>query len=512
MKIKRKYIIAVCAALLILLPGAYFALVWDDLAPVVGAFSRLGRLELFAVGFFEPRDVILRRFAQTLYASAPLEKNIRFETLLENFCSKRDRLLKQRLKKKKKIKRKHILKMTDLEYQEALDILVETELYLAKFDKEKYCQEGLDRLTSPREKYDYSYLAVEALYRKLRLVDRRRVLSAMFNQIVGSEKDHIRRHELVLDFLAQGVFQAADTQPLNRQKRLINDPLVLLELHNMRCGNINRIACDLFAAAGYQTRIVQLYNHVIAEIYYDSSWHYFDADTVLSADSIVKIDGKIPDTKTLSRNPHLWDKKDFYFDSVFRQGTSNIGGAFMYQCQLFQYPADKSPLYYVKTATPAKELGKNYGWNYYRKSIADDIVTSPVKPAFYRPSAPSLETLSVQGAKIALSFHSHNYSSDLAGYQLFVSKKSRGWDYPSRFCSEAVKRYIHPISVFTTAHYKSMSKMPPSEILQLKSADGKFSFDLPPGVYYITCKSCGRHGGGDSWTMPSNELQVRIGQ
>ena len=510
MKIKRKYIIAVCAALLILLPGAYFALVWDDLAPVVGAFSRLGRLELFAVGFSEPRDVILRRFAQTLYASAPLEKNIRFETLLENFCSKRDRLLKQRLKKKKKIKRKHILKMTDLEYQEALDILVETELYLAKFDKEKYCQEGLDRLTSPREKYDYSYLAVEALYRKLRLVDRRRVLSAMFNQIVGSEKDHIRRHELVLEFLAQGVLHGLE-QPLDRKGALFYDPLVLLELHNMRCGNINRIACDLFSSAGYETRVVQLSNHVISEIYYDSAWHYFDADTALDANSIVKIDGKIPDTKTLSRNPHLLDKKDFCFDSVFRPGSSHLGGAFMYQCQFFQFPPGTFPQYYIKTASPVEEFSTDYGWNYYRREKADDIIPYPAGPAIYRPAAPFVENLSVQGGKIALSCRANHYN-DLAGYKLFVGRKSRGWDYLFHYCSEAVKPYVHPISVFTAGHYRFMGEPLPSEVLQLKSADGKFSFDLPPGVYYLTCKAWGRHGGEDSWTLPSNELQVRIGQ
>ena len=512
LKIKRKYIRIALAALLILVSGSYFVLVWDDLVPVIGAFARLRRAELFFVGISEPRDSILRRFAEKLYtANDPCVKNVRFEALLADFCFRRDQRLQYRLARRKKIKRKHILEMKDREYQEALDFLVDTELYIAKFDKDKYCQEGLGRLTSPPGTHDYSYAAVEELFRKHRFVDRRRALSGIFFKIVGDEKDHTRRHELVLDFLAQGVLHGLE-QPLNREKALVYDPIVLLDLHNMRCGNINRIACDLFSSVGYKTRVVQLFNHVISEIYYDSSWHYFDADTVLNANGIVKIVGKIPDTKTLSENPHLWDKKDFYFDSVFRSHSRSLGGAFAYQCHIFRFPPGKYPAYYIKTATPVEEFSVEYGWNYYIMKKADDITCSPAGPILYRPSAPFLEKLSVQGGKITISCRSKNYNNDLQGYKLFVSKKSRGWEYLFHFCDEAVKPYIHPISVFTAAHYKSMGEPLPSEILQLKSADGHFSFDLPPGIYYITCKAYGRHGGEDSWTLPSNEIQVRIGQ
>ena len=512
LKIKRKYIRIALAALLILVSGSYFVLVWDDLVPVIGAFARLGRTELFFVGICEPRDSILRRFAEKVYpANGPYVKNVRFEALLADFCLRRDQRLQYRLARRKKIKRKHILEMKDREYQEALDCLVDTELYIAKFDKDKYCQEGLGRLTSPPGTHDYSYAAVEELFRKHRFVDRRRALSSIFFKIVGDEKDHTRRHELVLDFLAQGVLHGLE-QPLNREKALVYDPIVLLDLHNMRCGNINRIACDLFSSVGYKTRVVQLSSHVISEIYYDSSWHYFDADTVLNANGIVKIGGKIPDTKTLSENPHLWDKKDFYFDSVFRSHSRSLGGAFAYQCHIFRFPPGKYPAYYIKTATPVEEFSVEYGWNYYIMKKADDITCSPAGPILYRPSAPFLEKLSVQGGKITISCRSKNYNNDLQGYKLFVSKKSRGWEYLFHFCDEAVKPYIHPISVFTAAHYKSMGEPLPSEILQLKSADGHFSFDLPPGIYYITCKAYGRHGGEDSWTLPSNELQIRIGQ
>ena len=63
---------------------------------------------------------------------------------------------------------------------------------------------------------------------------------------------------------------------MHPDKSIVKDPLVLLELGEMRCGHVAGLAVDLFDAMGYEGRLVQLSCHVIAEIKYDGRWHYFD--------------------------------------------------------------------------------------------------------------------------------------------------------------------------------------------------------------------------------------------
>ena len=74
----------------------------------------------------------------------------------------------------------------------------------------------------------------------------------------------------------------------------VYDPLVLLELGDMWCTQGAILAIDLFGAAGYPGRLVQLAQHQIAEIYYDGDWHYFDTDSFGNGETILEDDGNIP--------------------------------------------------------------------------------------------------------------------------------------------------------------------------------------------------------------------------
>jgi hypothetical protein len=65
-------------------------------------------------------------------------------------------------------------------------------------------------------------------------------------------------------------------KPMHEDKTMVMDPLILLKLNEMRYSQVDRVAVDLFEAVGYQARVVQLGGHVIAEIFYESDWHYFD--------------------------------------------------------------------------------------------------------------------------------------------------------------------------------------------------------------------------------------------
>ena len=82
--------------------------------------------------------------------------------------------------------------------------------------------------------------------------------------------------------------------PVYPNGQMVEDPLVLLQLGEMQCGQMASLAVDLFAAAGYQGRLVQLGGHVIAEIYYGQNWHYFDADLFGNGETVFNPDGSIP--------------------------------------------------------------------------------------------------------------------------------------------------------------------------------------------------------------------------
>lgn len=49
----------------------------------------------------------------------------------------------------------------------------------------------------------------------------------------------------------------------------------------MKCGQVNRILCDLINSVEATAHVVQLNGHVISEFYYDYDWHCFDADVFL---------------------------------------------------------------------------------------------------------------------------------------------------------------------------------------------------------------------------------------
>src|SRR5439155_1153066 len=73
-----------------------------------------------------------------------------------------------------------------------------------------------------------------------------------------------------------------------------------LDLGEMRCGHVNRVAVDLFQAMGFRGRLVQAACHILAEICYDDAWHYFDGDIFGNGECVVRDDGHIPSMNELA--------------------------------------------------------------------------------------------------------------------------------------------------------------------------------------------------------------------
>ncbi len=418
--------------------------------------------------------------------------------------------------------------ISDDEFTELIEILVDTEKYINDFDVNEYMNTGCnysderysaDKIGKPIEDidntYDYDFDLVENLFSKYDHIDRKRVLSGLFYKIIGDETDNIKRHKLVLDFQAKGIFHNPLYQPLTRDGQEIYDPIVLLELHEMRCGNINRIACDLFSSVGYETRVVQLAGHVISEIYYDNDWHYFDADTVLNSDSIVIINDEIPSINELSLNPYLIDKMDFQFENYlypynsYGYNTKSYIHYLSYPSYFFNFTyTDIIPSYCYKTATDIEELNEYYGWNYY--DTVENNGLNTVDKDYYQPSIPFINEVTVSDNSVHIGYESVDKDDDILGYTIYVSKESRGWEYYNYYCNDAVGQYV--LNRYSPEQYDYVNELPKSEILLDRTKDGYYDLELENGTYYITIMAYDKHGEeiGKVWYNPSNELTVEV--
>lgn len=143
-----------------------------------------------------------------------------------------------------------------------------TDEYLAALDVRRFERQGTDytnpaysplRLGKPLANldtvWDYDHPRLEAVARRLEGVDRRTVLAAIFDQLTRGCRTNTERHLAVLTFLHKAGNHGL-LQPTWPDRTGVFDPLVLLELGEMRCGQVNRVAVDLFAAAGFAGRIV----------------------------------------------------------------------------------------------------------------------------------------------------------------------------------------------------------------------------------------------------------------
>jgi len=181
-----------------------------------------------------------------------------------------------------------------------------TNLFIQNIDISKYEKSGSDfgnpkysplRIGKTLEEiditYDYDFDRLAKTTKSLQGVDRHSALNHIFNEITNGAKNNTERHLLVLKFLQRSSLHNL-IQPIYPDKTGVFDPLVLLELSEMRCGQVSRVAIDLFASKGIKGRLVQVKNHVLAELFYDDSWHFFDADLLGGDQMIFNSQGEIP--------------------------------------------------------------------------------------------------------------------------------------------------------------------------------------------------------------------------
>ena len=383
----------------------------------------------------------------------------------------------------------------------------ETNEYISQFVPENYMKAGVDyfnpryspqRLNKSIDQIDitndYPFKYLEQIELKVRKVDRRKALKSIFEKITASSNTELERHLSVLNFLYKAAHHNQYVQPMYPDRTTVLDPIVLLELGEMRCGHVARVAADLFDAAGYKVRLVQLHAHVSAEIYYDGKWHLFEAD--LAGGPPIMVDGQIPSVEELSKTPFLIDKVPTKYEYYLSLSKVNSNSS-MYPSYFFFSKKALSQMeasYYYKTAT-SKEIknSKFYGWDLYKTDNHRWSLTD-FEPK-WEPSLPMFKNIKIKGNKFILEWEkSHDKDNDLLGYRVYLSEKSRGWNYKEVEAPDNVKKYF--FGGWNPEMYDNVFKEPPSDLGLIETSSTKIEIPISDKkeVIFVTVMAYDRHG------------------
>jgi hypothetical protein len=387
-----------------------------------------------------------------------------------------------------------------------------TQAYIDAFTPARYELSGSDSLNerySPKrigkpldqidDVKDYDFELLAKVSGRLADVDRRQALKAIFEKITSGARTEIEREVKLLEFLHQSGYHNIFVQPMYEDGQAVFDPLVLLELGEMRCGQVARIASDLYEAAGYRTRLVQAAEHVSAEVFYNGGWHILEADLSGGGQTIL-VDGSVPSIGDLTQQPALLDRLPsrheigVYMDPIRGRLASKPYPSY-YFFSKWAY-GELRPQFYYKTASPDQAASsKWYGWNYYRTEIDTTRELLDLK-ASYEPGAPRLESVRVTAGKARVTWSSsRDEDGDLLGYRVYVSSRSRGWNYPNFSGSDDAKRFWK--GGWRPEMYAALFREPFSDVALIETKDLSVTIDLPAGQRrYVSILPFDKHGEG----------------
>jgi hypothetical protein len=406
-----------------------------------------------------------------------------------------------------------------------------TEEFIKNLDIRKYETNGTDyanpkynperigkRIEEIDIVYDYDFARLAQVEKNLEGIDRKKALKAIFDLVTKDAKTDLEKHLAVLIFLEKSSFHNK-IQPTYPDKTPVYDPLALLELSEMRCGHVARIAIDLFNAAGYKGRLVQAGSHVLAEIAYGGSYHYFEADLFGGGQVVVK-DGKIPSIAQLSNEPYLLDQLGSNIETFRNQKAVLPSVPYPSYFYFDRKAYTAKPIFYEKNASTEQTKNKWYGWNHYvtivdskRKMIEDN-------PIYYIPGGISYKSIVVKPQSgISKSIvnlewsESEDLDRDLLGYKVFISTQSRGWNNIDWQGEKKIETFNHNLGAWKPQMYDFLFKEPPHDVLLIKTKKTTANIELTKGKdYYITIMPYDQHGESVGRVLypPSNEIKISL--
>lgn len=406
--------------------------------------------------------------------------------------------------------------------------ICKTESYIANLNPAYYEQRGMDflnewydpaRLGLPVEALDeladYDFDRVAMLEDQLSGVDRSRALSALFNLIVGDSPTSQDRQMKVLRFLTRSGYHNV-IQPLHEDGGMVEDPLLILELGEMNCGHVARLACDLFATGGYRNRLVQAGYHVLAEIYYEDDWHYLDADQTFPY-SVFAEDGTIPSMVELSHTPQLIDSLgcSFWPMDEYRGGRNDgVKGYYRSPFYFGRHNYTTPPQYYEKSATPAEMLNQRYGWDRVNTVPDDERLLYDGMGTLWLANSPVLEDITQNGdGGHTISWKASAVGGDgtLAGYRVYVGSNSRGWDWDIFYAPDKLMSY-RSLPGYDPANFEQLYQPLPDDVAVMQLGPDETSVAIPAqdSQVFVSIVALDAHGleAENQFFFPSNEIRL----
>jgi hypothetical protein len=136
--------------------------------------------------------------------------------------------------------------------------VIHTWWYIQTFEPLRYERHGSDYCASDYwGRLEDQYQRANNIREQLVHVDRQKALLAIFNKVTHGGMTNTEKHLLLLKFIQKSSYHTPDISSYS-EGQWVYDPLVLLGLGDMWCTQGAILAIDLFGAAGYPGRLVQL--------------------------------------------------------------------------------------------------------------------------------------------------------------------------------------------------------------------------------------------------------------
>lgn len=394
--------------------------------------------------------------------------------------------------------------------KEALQILIDSENYISRYDVEAEMRKGCD-YSYYMELYPDENVWLEDLKSKkiqYGTIDRGRSLSGIFLKVCGDKKINQENHIKIWDYLARISVHPDNINVIDENKEMLVDPVLLLETHMMQCGQIARLFCDIMSTGGAETRLVQLGGHVVAEVFYDGKYHFFDADLFNDGSFFCK-NGEIPSVNQLSLKPELLDvtySSCFEMYSSWR-GRKTDNSVYITPSYYYFSPeaySKVSPCYYYKTASIEQRFNKYYGWNHLETKKAEYNLWAHKRLLF---PIPYIEKVATYGGYVDIQWRAVREPEKLEEYIITVSRKSRNWDYGCYLAEEDATPFLTG-NFYRPEMWEDMGKKPYSEVCLVKSAEPKINLSLPRGEYYISICAVSKDIVNRERLIWSNEIHI----
>ena len=366
---------------------------------------------------------------------------------------------------------------------------IRTWIYVRNFDMLKEENRGTD-FCKINFGEKVSITRVNEIRWQLRGVSRSRALRGIFDKVTIGAINDTQKHLQIVKFLQRTNIHK-DLAPTYPNGLEIFDPLVMLELGEMWCNQASKLAIDLFESAGYKGRQVQLGTHLIAEIYYDQAWHYVDTDLFGNGDIVRTDDGRIPSVRELG-TPELVRKLDAlanYQEALAAVCTLPLNpnvflpypSFFYFSRQAYPTNYNGSGYYYKDTPLANADLHTFfYGWMSFHFEPDPSIIRfdQPVKGG---PSVPQIDKVTVdrQKSQITIGYRSTDPDQDLAGYRIYVSERSRGWNYNKFNGTPDLEKYNVPPVAWSVESYDRLFNLPPSDVALIEVPGDRNEIVIP---------------------------------